>query len=600
MPVQQAGTVTKINRPLRAGAGATVSREATEVNADIIAGNGKDAPGKGPVGGTCNNDAIGGSGGSIRLYARGGTLSIGAGVTLSAGDGGQGGSCFATGCPAVSTAGHGGDGGTILLGGEVIEFGARVTLKRGNGGLGGEAEALGDDGQASCANGCDADATGGQGGQAGGIGYLIQGPGRIDGTATVEGADGGDGGVALALAGDGQDCDACPAGQGGNGGAANAAGGRGGPGAARELSGFLLAAGSHLKGSGGNATAIGGNGGNGANCCDPLDQGGNGGGGGDASATGGLIGEIGIGGGGLRGRSGEFAGDGLDGGEGDGPGFGGLQGIGTGDPQAVLDGFPGLDGNFCPLASIGGIYIVSLVIISDQAGAGPFIGMPGVIELQVIIQLEEGRISIFGPEPWVELHGTIDDDGNFIATGIGVVAGFPGIPVVLEGMIDPQTLSGEMSISGKRGLQQVVGITYSLDGAKSATGQSLIFTPEEIDNVRAFVESLQNAFRTREAELLYNSLHPEVINRYGEEACRAFIQYFVDIGQNLRFGKLVDFAEWEYMSDDLSTLIPDTYTVAVNLTVDGVRQRSQSHFGLVVDDATGIPSLTWFTDCGDP
>ena len=600
IPVKQAGTLTKINRPVHAGAGATISRESTEVNADINAGNGKDAPGKGPIAGTCNNDAIGGNGGSIRLYSRGGTLSIGAGVTLAAGDGGKGGSCFATGNPAVSSAGRGGDGGTVLLGGQVIEFGAGVSLERGDGGPGGDADAIGDDGQAACEAGGDADATGGWGGEAGGIGYLIQEPGRLDGVPSVKGANGGRGGDAFAFAGDGQDCDACPGGEGGRGGVANAFGGHGGNGASREISDFISAPDTHLKGSGGNATATGGTAGNGATCCNPPMQAGDGGDGGDASATGGLIGEIGIGGGGLRGSSGEFAGDGLDGGDGDGPGLGGFEGIGTGEPDPVLDGFPGLDGGFCPVTAIGGIYVVNIFIILDGAGHGPFIGMPNVIELQVIIKLEEGRISIFGPEPWVELHGSIDDDGNFVATGIGVVAGFPGIDVALEGVIDPQALSGEMTMGGNGGLPQGVGITYSLDGENTAAGgEGQTFSQSEVALVKDFVEALQMAFTIPDPEFLYDSLHPAVIDRYGEEACRMRVENFGS-ELNLQFVKLIGFGPWDYMSDGLSTTIPDTYTVALNQTVDRVRQRSEAHFTLFLPEAKGVPNLTWFIDCGDP
>ena len=594
-PQKQGGAVTKINRPVRAGHGTTVSRESAEINADITAGNGADAAPIGPTAGDCTNTNVGGTGGSIRLYARTGTLKIGDGVTLTAGNGGQGGNCSATGCPAEAKAGQGGNGGSVLLGAQVIEFGTGVTLIRGNGGMGGEADALGDDGEDACDSGCPATSTGGLGGEAGGIGYLVLEPGRIDGSPGVDGANGGEGGVSLAIGGDGQDCDVCPGGAGGAGGEATATGGQGGNGATGTISGWTIVNGSHLKGSGGNAIVLGGVGGNGATCCTPPVAGGNGGAGGDATAIGGQIGAKGVGGGGVRGSSGDFAGDGLDGGDGDGPGLGGAEGIGSGDPDPVADGLPGLDGQFCPLTSVGQIYLVTLIIFDDPAGHGPFIDMPEALELEVIIKLEQGLISIFGPFPWIELHGTIDDEGNFVVFGEGTVAGFPGIDVVLEGFIDPRSLSGQMTMGGKGGLPTGAAIIYTVEGENISVGPSSESADQGL--VRDFVDNLQKAMAVGDMEFLAAALNPEVYVRYGEEACLSRLPQFIEMNPNIQFVKVLSFGSWDYASDGVSTAIPDTYTVAVNQTVDGERQRLEGHFALIPGKLDG--SLSFFADCGD-
>ena len=353
-----------INRPVRAGSGESVrtTRDGSfTIIANITGGDGKDAPAKseGPI---CNNaNAFGGNGGSVTIVARNSTLTIAAGVTIRGGNGGKGGSCTATGCPvAQATAGRGGDGGGVYLGGQNISFGAGVNVIRGSGGAGGDATATGNDGAAPCANGCNAVAISGLGGNTGGAGYIITSPGTITGAPTEGGANGGAGGVATARGGKGQDCDVCPGGKGGDGGTATATGGKGGNGATGAV--WPIAAGSHLKGNGGNADAKGGDGGNGADCCEKFNDrpGGNGGKGGDATATGGQGGKDGFAGGGNRGASTGKGGNGGNGGDGVPAGSGGGKGVGTGDPTDIDDGIDGMMGVTCPPPLIWFIYFSSI------------------------------------------------------------------------------------------------------------------------------------------------------------------------------------------------------------------------------------------------
>jgi hypothetical protein len=183
--VQRTGTNPKgltIKRPVRAGRGENVREtKAGPINIDrfVEAGNGKDAEAK-TQGGKCDSSlSWGGNGGSIYIAAKDDALTIGNGVRLIAGDGGKGGSCTAfDGCPAEAKGGKGGNGGGVYLGGQTIAFGTGVVIIRGNGGPGGDARALGKKGEA-CANGCDAIAEAGQGGDAGGIGYIITAPSTI-------------------------------------------------------------------------------------------------------------------------------------------------------------------------------------------------------------------------------------------------------------------------------------------------------------------------------------------------------------------------------------------------------------------------------------
>ncbi|MGQ0702899.1 MAG: fibronectin type III domain-containing protein [Gemmatimonadales bacterium] len=357
---QQVSPQARMARPVRAQRGddVRVTRDGPiTVGGAINAGNGADAPVKNQPGNCDNSLALGGNGGTIAFAARNSTLTFQAGTTLQAGNGGKGGNCTApSGCPATALAGRGGDGGSILVGATTIVFEAGVTLNRGNGGLGGDATATADDGPAACANGCDATATGGKGGNAGGIGYIITVPGTINGNPTESGANGGTGGSATATGGDGRDCNVCPGGKGGDGGAATATGGQGGDGATRNI--FPRAADSHRKGNGGPSDAVGGNGGEGAECCKFL-EGGDGGKGGNATSTGGQIGAVGVGGNGNRGTDTGNGGNGGNGGDGLGPGDGGLKGTGTGDPTDIPDGADGADGADC-VVDIWFIYFSSI------------------------------------------------------------------------------------------------------------------------------------------------------------------------------------------------------------------------------------------------
>lgn len=424
-----------VNRPVRAGSGASVSttRDGPLTVAGLVeAGNGADAPAKseGPI---CDNaNALGDNGGSVFLVARNNTLTFAAGATVRAGNGGKGGSCTATGCPvAQATAGRGGNGGGVYVGGQNLVFGAGVTLVRGNGGGGGDATATGNDGSAPCADGCSAVATASLGGNTGGAGYIITSPGSVSGAPSEGGANGGAGGVATARGGKGQDCDVCPAGKGGDGGSATATGGRGGNGATGNV--WPVAAGTHLKGNGGNADAQGGQGGNGAECCEKFNDqpGGNGGKGGDATATGGQVGASGLGGNGTPGASTGKGGDGGDGGDGAPPGNGGPKGIGTGDPTDIPDGVDGAQGAPCPPLLIWFIYFSSI----PDGPITPGLTIPLLTYAAAIASQPTGTVPVHFMTPQEFDGGFVQyaksgnmmfmSRGGFTADLTGLLPGFP-------------------------------------------------------------------------------------------------------------------------------------------------------------------------------
>ncbi|MFZ1728772.1 MAG: Ig domain-containing protein [Bacteroidota bacterium] len=342
-PQPPKGGGAKINRPPQAGSGRTNSTARdgnVDVNANMNGNDGQDAGGA---------TVVGGNGGTLSLAARNGTLTIAAGTTLSAGNGGDGAAITATGCPAMAdaSASKGGRGGSILVGGSSVVFGAGVILNRGNGGNGGAATATGDPAGGPCQDGCAAVATSGPGGTAGGIGYVLTHPGNgIIGAPTEGGGNGGKGGLATATASNGLACNVCPGGDGGSGKEATATGGKGGDGAKGKI--WPIVAGTHKAGDGGDAIATGGSGGDGADCCTPPMQGGNGGNGEDGTATAGAPGDKGITPGvpGTYTAQGGSAGKGGDGKPNGRKGTFG-SGIGTGTAGTATDGADSQDGVFC-------------------------------------------------------------------------------------------------------------------------------------------------------------------------------------------------------------------------------------------------------------
>jgi hypothetical protein len=585
----QCGT-TAVNRPVRAGRGGTITvisrRRNVAVNASLTAQAGASAPAKEQEGTCDNSSGSGKNGGSIRLGTRDCTLRIAAGVTLQAGDGGAGGACFADGgCPAVATAGKGGRGGHVMLGGQTIEFGAGVTLVRGSGGWGGEADARGDAGDAACKDGCDATATGGAGGDAGGIGYLIMEPGAIVGAApTVDGANGGKGGPAIAFGGDGADCADCPGGKGGKGGNATATGGDGGNGGTGRVSGWAVKPNSHLKGDGGEVLAIAGNGGIGATCCTPPEQGGDGGHGGDVTATGGQIGARGLGGNGSGGPSdGCYSGDGGNGGDGEPSGKGGEPGDATGDPDTAIPGDKGEDGGPC--------FKIVIVFVGYLEGSHEHFAEQGYSEVIIVI-LILGNDPVPVPDATVTVRMTRPDGGSETLSTTtdadGLASGRFTIYTYGDYTLTVENVEGENMVYDPT-LNQVDSVVVQVGPAAGAMPDSATVI------VKGFIEWLNAAFQSRDTDALFESLHPAVTDLYGSGACQAYLESVIENPPHLEVLTVTEQESWVWEIDGRATTIENVYSVSVNLTAQGQTTQTEIHLARREDGSIG-----WFTDCGTP
>jgi hypothetical protein len=113
-----------------------------------------------------------------------------------------------------------------------------------------------------------------------------------------------------------------------------------------------------------------------------------------------------------------------------------------------------------------GTYGIDVTGVNDPGRHREFTGdPPNTIE---IVTRENGDFSAFGQPPWVEVHGSIDADGRFRATGRGTVAGRSNVMVVFEGQIDMMTfrLTGTYRMGTNRELPGGDSIDFMLAGQK--------------------------------------------------------------------------------------------------------------------------------------
>lgn len=91
-----------------------------------------------------------------------------------------------------------------------------------------------------------------------------------------------------------------------------------------------------------------------------------------------------------------------------------------------------------------GTYLLEFSVLDDECDHFPFIGeLPESITIEVG---DDGSLIMTGSEPWVEVLATVDADGSISGAGLGAVAGFSGVSVLLEGeLVEPGVLQGELT-----------------------------------------------------------------------------------------------------------------------------------------------------------
>lgn len=111
-------------------------------------------------------------------------------------------------------------------------------------------------------------------------------------------------------------------------------------------------------------------------------------------------------------------------------------------------------------------------------------------------------------------------------------------------------------------------------------------TPDE------FLDQLADAFRSGDIEFKLARLHPAVIERFGEDACRA---YFESLPADPTAAFVVIAVsgpdDYEWTLDGETRVVPETLAVDVTRTANGAAQAATIHLTAVDGQ------LRWYTDC---
>ncbi len=263
--------------------------------------------------------------------------------------------------------------------------------------------------------------------------------------------------------------------------------------------------------------------------------------------------------------------------------------------------------------ALAGFFVAFFEVADDPGGHKPFVDLP--IENYLRVEIldatgpSKGEIQVSGAAPFVDVSGTIVD-GMFSATGVGTVAGFPNISVLFEGSIT-NPLSGVYSLGVNGGLPGGFAISYNVEGTRDAPLEEAE-SAEEIDEgeeieleeetrmadvmelVQSFSSDLVEAMQSHDTTSLFDWLHPVVIDLYGEDACRLYLQDVAGY-TNIDVLDVQDLEAWTWERDGVSIPIEGVFAIDARLTLpSGEVHETELHYPY--EDG----QLFWLTDCGDP
>jgi hypothetical protein len=147
-------------------------------------------------------------------------------------------------------------------------------------------------------------------------------------------------------------------------------------------------------------------------------------------------------------------------------------------------------------------------------------------------------------------------------------------------------LIGVVGIAGLAlGLGETTTTTNATASANASAGSSAAETPAE------FLAKLQQAERAGDADFRLARLHPAVIDRYGDDACRVIASEPPDPTSTFAVVRIDHTGPWDYTTDGKTTTIADTVFVVVDRTAEGQTEQVTAHV------ATVDHQYRWFTDC---
>lgn len=169
-------------------------------------------------------------------------------------------------------------------------------------------------------------------------------------------------------------------------------------------------------------------------------------------------------------------------------------------------------------------------------------------------------------------------------TGIALmVAGAAVAAGGVAGLIVGRTSSPMTTTSG------IPSATASAAAQPTATA-----TPATLETPQQFLDLLAQAMRSGDVGFMLSRLHPVVIARFGEDACRSKLSRLTDPSASFTVQHVEPPAPYVYTTDTRSTTVPGTYAVTVLHTQQGATSQAVVHI-------TPVGALfRWFTDCAAP
>lgn len=128
-----------------------------------------------------------------------------------------------------------------------------------------------------------------------------------------------------------------------------------------------------------------------------------------------------------------------------------------------------------------------------------------------------------------------------------------------------------------------------------ATASTVTAAAPAADDASTLVANLVAATRDGRADVLVDTLHPAVIDRYGLDTCRTYLATAGVFPLDLVVRETSTAASWDWQTDGVVTRIHDVALVEVSRVVGGETVLQELHVA-----RAGDGSLRWFTDCGDP
>ncbi len=237
-----------------------------------------------------------------------------------------------------------------------------------------------------------------------------------------------------------------------------------------------------------------------------------------------------------------------------------------------------------------GTYEVTVEVGEDPGFHAIPIGAPVTTTFEVVQQ--ESALTMAFEKPFLPVSGTVNSDGTFELTGTGEVAGIPNIQVEAIGNFNSIHMAYTIGVNG--GLPGGFPITYFLDGER-VDGMGETGGTGSPEDVETFFTVFNSSFVTQDADFLYNQLHPAVLDRYGADQCRAYLESVVTTPLEIANFTVTDFGTWVWERDGVSTTVPDTFTIEGVAIAQGESAETELHLAVRPDGSIG-----WFTDCGEP